>query len=176
MLELDERDELLTNSFTTLSHRDGLHSNDTTNGHVHMDDAGRSEVLSSHPLRRSSVSSCIAKDVGEIQTTSSEDAPDCPAAIGASADATDNLDVPDHHDIDDISHTVCPSPALEHVICHKLPLVGFPRRLACRNRSTIWRVAFSAPACKSPMAIGPNSPPYSTHHTSASCASCQAKS
>ncbi|KAG1772548.1 hypothetical protein EV702DRAFT_1201405 [Suillus placidus] len=109
MLELDELDELLTNGFPTLSHRDGLHSNDTSNGHVHMDDAGRSKVLSSHPLRRSSVS-CTAKDV--VQTTLSEDVPDCPAAIETSADTTDNLDTPNHHDIDDILHTVSPSDSL----------------------------------------------------------------
>jgi hypothetical protein len=142
MLELDGRDELLTNGFAAF---DGLHSNDTTNGHVHVGDADRLEVLSSHPLRRSSVS-CTVKDVGEIQTTLSEDVPgcpgqdvsevqttlldnvpDCPGAIEASTDTTDNLDTTNHHDIDDILHIVCPSPTLEHVICHKLPLVGFPR-------------------------------------------------
>ncbi|KAG1861552.1 hypothetical protein DFJ58DRAFT_839688 [Suillus subalutaceus] len=112
MLELDEQDELLTKSFAIVSHRDGLRSNDTPNGHVHADDAGRSEVLSSHPLRRSSVSSCTAKNVGGIQTTLSEDVSDCPAAIEASADTTNNLDAPNQHDIDDILHTVSPHDSL----------------------------------------------------------------
>ncbi|KAG1806143.1 uncharacterized protein BJ212DRAFT_793747 [Suillus subaureus] len=112
MLELDERDELYTNSFATLSYRDGLRSNNTPNGRVHVDDASHSEVLSSHPLCRASVSSCTAKDVGEIQTALSEDAHDCPAATEASADTTDSLDAPNHHDIDDILHTVSPGDSL----------------------------------------------------------------
>lgn len=126
MLELDGRDELLTNSFATF---DGLHNNDTTNGHIHVGDAdGRLEVLSSHPLRRSSVS-CTVKDIGEIQATLSEDVPDypgkdvgklqttlsedvsdCPTAIEAPTDTTDDLDTPNHHDIEDILHIVCPFP------------------------------------------------------------------
>ncbi|KAG1863794.1 hypothetical protein F4604DRAFT_1783632 [Suillus subluteus] len=112
MLELDKQDELLTDSFATVSHRDGLRSNDTPNGHIHADDAGRSEVLSSHPLRRSSVSSCTAKNVGGIQTTLSEDVSDCHAAIEASADTTNNLDALNQHDIDDILHTVSPHDSL----------------------------------------------------------------
>ncbi|KIK39995.1 carbohydrate-binding module family 50 protein [Suillus luteus UH-Slu-Lm8-n1] len=128
MLELDGRDELLTNSFATF---DGLHNNDTTNGHIHVGDAdGRSEVLSSHPLRRSSVS-CTVKDIGEIQATLSEDVPDypgkdvgklqttlsedvsdCPTAIEAPTDTTDDLDTPNHHDIEDILHIVSPGDSL----------------------------------------------------------------
>ncbi|KAG2031453.1 hypothetical protein BDR03DRAFT_986385 [Suillus americanus] len=113
MLEFNERDELLTNSFATFPHRDRLHSDYATNGHVHVDDAGRSEseVLSCHPLRRFSVSSCTAKNC-EIQTTLSEDVPDCHAAIEASADTTSDLDAPNHHDIDDILHTVSPGDSL----------------------------------------------------------------
>ncbi|KAG1767419.1 hypothetical protein EDD22DRAFT_304675 [Suillus occidentalis] len=125
MLELDGRDELLTNSFANF---DGLHNNDTTNGHIHVGDAdGRLEVLSSHPLRRSSVS-CTMKDIGEIQTAPLEDIPDypgkdvgevqatlsadvsdCPAAP---TDTTDNLDTLNHHDIEDILHIVSPGDSL----------------------------------------------------------------
>lgn len=113
MLELDERDELLTNGFATSLHPGGLHRNDFTSDHVHVDDAGCSEVLSSHPLRRSSVS-CTVKDVGETQMTLSDDVPDCPSSIEPSDDTTDNLDTLSHNDIDDILHTVRPSPALKH--------------------------------------------------------------
>ncbi|KAG1790093.1 uncharacterized protein HD556DRAFT_1446446 [Suillus plorans] len=111
MLELDERDELLTNGFATSLHPGGLHRNDSTSDHVHVDDAGCSEVLNSHPLRRSSVS-CTVKDVGEIQMTLSDDVPDCPSSIEPSDDTTDNLDTANHHDIDDILHTVSPGDSL----------------------------------------------------------------
>ncbi|KAG1901853.1 uncharacterized protein F5891DRAFT_1172297 [Suillus fuscotomentosus] len=111
MLELDERDELLTNGLATSLHPGGLHRNDSTSDHVHVDDAGCSEVSSSHPLRRSSVS-CIMKDVGEIRMTLSDDVPDCPSSIEPSDDTTDNLDTPNHHDIDDVPHTVSPGDSL----------------------------------------------------------------
>ncbi|KAG0701271.1 hypothetical protein DFH29DRAFT_1080171 [Suillus ampliporus] len=124
MLELDEWDELLTNGFATLPHREGFRSNDATNGHDNVDN---SEALSSHPLRSPSVS-YAAKDVGEIQTvtdttrprlthltrTLSEDGPDCPAAVDA-ADTSDNSDTSNRHDSDDILHTVSPSDSLAAV-------------------------------------------------------------
>ncbi|KAG2101303.1 uncharacterized protein F5147DRAFT_655286 [Suillus discolor] len=108
MLELDERDESLTIGFATSLHPGGFHRNDSTSDHVHVDDAGCSEVLSSHPLRRSSVS-CTVKD---MQMTLSDNVPDCPSSIEPSDDTTDNLDTPNHHDIDDILYTVSPGDSL----------------------------------------------------------------
>ncbi|KAG2112082.1 hypothetical protein DEU56DRAFT_985281 [Suillus clintonianus] len=110
MLELGERDEFLTDGFATLLHSEGSRS-DVTNGHDHVDDAVRSEALSSHPLRRASVS-YTAKDVFEVRTTLSED---IPAAVEASADTPDDLDTPSHHDSDDILHTVSPSDSIAAV-------------------------------------------------------------
>ncbi|KAG2065084.1 hypothetical protein BDR04DRAFT_190312 [Suillus decipiens] len=44
--------------------------------------------------------------------TQSEDVPDCLSVIEASADTTNNLDTSNHHDIDDILHTVSPGDSL----------------------------------------------------------------
>ncbi|KAG1725410.1 uncharacterized protein EDB91DRAFT_1087124 [Suillus paluster] len=129
MLELDEWDELLTNGFATLPHREGHHSNDPTHGHDNVDDAGYLEVPSSHPLRSPSAAvSYAAKDLGEIQTgmdatrprlthltrTLSENDLDCPATVEA-ANTPDNPDTLNRHDSDDILHTVFPSDSLAAV-------------------------------------------------------------
>jgi len=137
MFELDDRDELFANGFTTLTHHEGLYDSEITNGHGNVDGAGHSEALGSHPLRNPLAST--GKDIGEIETVTgatrprllhitrilSEDDPGCPAAVEATNTPND-ADTLDRHDSDDILHIVCSSPYLKHVISHKNSTRRFP--------------------------------------------------
>lgn len=124
MLELDEWDELLTNTFTASTHHNGPRNRGITSGHDNVEDASLSEALSSHPLRNPSIGKAVGgieiatgatrPRLTHITRTRSEEDPDCPTVVEATNITAHNADC---HDVD-ILHTVCPS-HLDHVISRR---------------------------------------------------------